>query len=178
MAAKNLPVVGEAFLGSDPLVHKVSRIAVGFDTTSGINDVILPLDTGSVTLLTVSDTKFVITDLAVLIKTAFSAAGNHTIGPNSSVDLWMSNAGPLAVDLLLTGYFPLREILGDTAATQNQAPFRTIEQRDTTIDVSGAVLAFVPFPVDSSDSIVMGYNSSGVPSNGELDLFVFYTEIA
>src|SRR3990167_6703432 len=39
MASKQIPVVGEAFLGSDPLVQKMIRITFGSSGFSGSNDV-------------------------------------------------------------------------------------------------------------------------------------------
>ena len=162
MAAKNLPVVGEAFLGSDPLVSKVIRIAVGVDTTDGINDVIL--DTTQNDVLTVSDSKFMITDIKFRITAAFSSASEVRLGVSSSASL----------------------ILGAATATLepafNAVGWHDIQILDTTADagmIQGvAVLSPLKngliFPQDSSDALTMF--ATVAPTNGQMEVYVFYVE--
>jgi hypothetical protein len=180
MAAKNLPVVGEAFLGSDPLVEKVIRISFGVDTTDGINDVIIT-DTStlgtstalsSINLLTVSDSKFMITDLGILVKTAFSAAADLGLGVSSSPTMFMgytvgANAMVTGHSLATAGYNPVRWRDSSTSMVQ-------INPAGSYINVDNALN--LPFPQDSSDAIVLSAQETGI-SNGEADLYVFYVEL-
>jgi len=162
MAAKNLPVVGEAFLGSDPMALKVMRIAFGFDTTDGVNDVILVADTtsgsSSQNLLTVSDSKFVIVDLGLRVVNVFSAANDIQLGVSSSPSMFLGASTASVPPLNALGYGPIRNV-------------------DTT---GGANLLWpqengLSFPQDSSDAIVVDHTTAG--TNGDAELFVFYAEI-
>jgi hypothetical protein len=162
MAAKNLPVVGEAFLGSDPLVEKVIRIAVGTDTTDGVNDVII--DTTQANILTVSDSKFMITDLKFRITAAFSAANDIQLGVSSSASLILG-----ASTAILEPAF-------------NAVGWHDIQINDTTADggmIQGnAVLSPLKngliFPQDSSDALTMFCTVA--PTNGDMEVYVFYVE--
>ena len=167
--AKNLPVVGEAFLGSDPGVSKVIKIAVGVDTTDGVNDVIL-VGTALANLLTVSDTKFMITDIKFRIIENFSATNDFRIGVNSSVSLYCDVATVTA-----------RPSFGSSAASL--VGWQDMATVDTSADsgmISGA--GGVPNPLDrgltfpATASAVLTAFAIVAPTIGNVELYVFYVE--
>jgi len=163
MAAKNLPVVGEAFLGSDPMVSKVIRIAVGVDTTDGVNDVIIA-DTSQLDILTVSDSKFMITDIKFRITAAFSATNDIHLGVSSSASLILgASSATLTPSLGTVGWADMQII--DTTADSGM--------------IAGAALLSplangLIFPQDSSDALTL--TAINAPTNGEMELYVFYVE--
>ena len=176
--AKNLPVTGEAFLGSDPMAHKVLRVAFGFDTTDGVNDVILSGVTTGVagTLLTVSDTLFVVTDLATRVVVVASAAATMGIGTDSAPDQFASGGGAAANEMAKGHAF---STLGYNKITQADSAadgevFNAAEARPK-FDAAASLV----FPQDSTDSVVVTFSAStDTADTGDFELYVFYAELA
>ena len=164
MAAKIIPIVGEAFLGSDPQVSKVVRVAVGVDTTDGVNDVIMTSDTGTYDVLEAADTKFMLTDIKVRVVVAFTSIDELSLGVDSSVLLfgWTS----------VTSNF-------DPTALGFQAP------RVLSIGSGTAYTALdnLPYPIDngltwpqvSASSIVIGFDTTAA-TVGDIEIYFFYVE--
>lgn len=164
MAAKNLPVVGEAFLGSDPLVSKVVRITVGDDTTDGVNDVILT--TTQSDILTVSDTKFMITDMKFRVIEAFSASNDLRIGVSSSASLYLgATTATLLPDFSALGWGDMQilDTAADSGMKQGAAVLNPLDQGLT-------------FPQDSDDALTAFCATA--PTNGQVEIYVFYVETA
>ena len=158
MAAKNLPVVGEAFLGSDPLVSKVVRIAVGVDTTDGINDVVIT-GTASSVILTVSDTKWMIVGMVFRIVEAFSAVNDVQIGINGSATLYAGLATQTANAFNALGTYVLRVIDTGADVASGAGPF------------DGTTL----FPTSATASLIVT-PAVGLPTVGNMEMYVYYVE--
>ena len=169
MAAKNLPVIGEAFLGSDPLVSKVARILVGLDTTDGVNDVIL-VGTALATLLTVTDTKFMITDIKFRIVVGFTASNDFRLGVNSSPSLYCGAATvtqrPAFNVVAGSGWQDLLPL--DTSADTGQMT----PASHTTNPLDDGVT----FPATASASIVAFLLNAPTATVGDVEVFIFYVE--
>ena len=159
MAAKNLPVVGEAFLGSDPLVSKVIRIAVGTDSASGINDVVIS-GTASAVILTVSDTKWMIVGMVFRITEAFSAVNDLQIGINGSASLYAGLAAQTSNAFDALGMYELNIV--DTSSGTGPTYLNPF---------AGAVL----FPTSATASLIIT-PAVGLPTVGNMEVYVYYVE--
>lgn len=186
MPAKNLPVVGEAFLGSDPLAQKVIRIAFGFDTTDGVNDVIITDHVGDsdayIAILTVSDTRFLITDLALRVVASFSAASPLAIGTDSSLVhfmsgvVWSSGQGGKAMrlghTLAVAGqYVPILWQDSSPAIATN-----VIMSNPSWAYQNASYANVLPFPQTSVATMNISFPGDTL-TNGDAELFVWYVEI-
>ena len=164
MPAKEIPSVGEAFLGSDPFVPKILRVTLGSSGYSGVNDVDLATTEGGVNLVTFADTGFFITDLAVRIVEIFSVAGLG-IGPDSSDRLWFDD---FDTNLFSAGTVGDLENLAGTESTGAGA----ITPTDFGLQSSSI------FPPTSSATIQYTYSAAAtLGTEGHLELYVYYHEI-
>lgn len=167
MPVKQIPSVGEAFLGSDPFVPKILKVTFGSSGyTQAVPDVNLATTEGGVNLVTFADTGFFITDLAVRIVEIFSVAGLG-IGPDSSDRLWFDDfdtnlfsAGTLNAGLL--------ENLAGVASTGAGA----IAGSDFGLQSSSL------FPPGSDAAIQFTYSAAAtLGTEGYIEMFVYYHEI-
>src|SRR3990167_5590871 len=173
MASKQIPVVGEAFLGSDPLVQKMIRVTFGSSGFSGVNDV--DVTTASVAagvgaagvgqLLTFADSNFRITNILVNLIEAFSVAALQ-VGVDSDPVAFMADTLDQAFDATAVGYYDLLRSLstglgaGGIASTNN-------------LVFAGA------WPADSDDFISISFSgAAALGTEGHAEMYVWYIEVA
>lgn len=168
MASKQLPIVAEAFLGSEPFVAKCVKITFGSSGYSGTNDVDMTT-AGDQDLLTFADSGFVITDIAYRVVEAFSAAF-VTLGVDSDPDAIAadSDAGNAAFTVTTAGnMMSARYDLSSAAGVGAGKP--------TSTDYAFFAGAW---PADSDDSLVAGATGhSTLGTEGHLEVYVWYHEI-
>lgn len=173
MPSKQIPAVGEAFLGSDPQALKVTRVTFGDSGWSGGNDVDLTTlaDTNAVgsVLISFGDSGIIITNIAFHLVEAFTTM-YICLGPDSAIsDLFANSSdGDDAIDFTQTAgvWFSIKEdfnsgvmvALGGGGLGTNFALF------------SGE------WPIDSSDTLNIGDNSAGTITAGHAEMYVFYLE--
>jgi hypothetical protein len=172
MASKQIPVVGEAFLGSDPLVQKMIRISFGSSGFSGVNDVDVNTLTGlggttANNLLTFADSNFRILNIVFNVVEVFSVLGIQ-VGMDSD---------PVA-------------FAADTLSADSNFQFDTLgigdllRNQSTGADAPGAQLsseyavANGLWPGDSDDRLVFSYSGAGtLGTEGNCEVYVFYLEV-
>ena len=172
MASKQLPVVGEAFLGSDPLVQKMIRVTFGSSGFSGVNDV--DLSTASVAagvgtlgigqLLTFADSNFRILNIIFNVVEAFSV-GAINVGVDSDPVAFSSDTGAHAADFTATGLWDMIRGMSTSAA------FGVVTSTQTAVG-NGA------WPADSDDFISLSYSGAAtLGTEGHCEMYVFYLEV-
>jgi hypothetical protein len=172
MASKQLPVVGEAFLGSDPLVQKMIRITFGSSGFSGVNDVDVNTLTGlpgaaANDLLTFADSNFRILNVVFNVVEIFSVAGIQV-----GVD---SDPIAFAADTMSADSNINFDTLGinDIIRAQSSADTASGAQISTEYAVFGGL-----WPGDSDDSIVVSFSGAGtLGTEGHCEVYVFYLEV-
>jgi len=166
MASKQLPIVGEAFLGSDPFVKKVVKIQLGASAFSGVNDVDLTTSSNQ-TLLSFADTGFFIENVAFRVIEGFSSLGELVIGNNTSVSAILSVQGAAATGVNLTSAGILMD-LTKSLSTATTAALPTASDY-------GLLLGM---PQDTTSVIEASWAGAAVPTIGSLEFYVYYHEIA
>jgi len=166
MAAKQLPIVGEAFLGSDPFVSKIVKVQLGASAFSGVNDVDLTTSSNQ-TLLSFADTGFFLENIAFRVVEGFSSLGELTIGNDTSPAAVLPAVGAVATALNITSAGILMDI---------------------TKSLSTAVIAVLPtgtdyglllgMPANSTSSLEVSWAGAAVPTIGSLEMYVYYHEIS
>ena len=164
MAAKQLPIVGEAFLGSDPMASKVVRVAVGVDTTDGVNDIILTSDTGVYDVLTVADTKFMLTDIVVRVVVAFTSVDELSLGVDSSILLFGWTSASSSFDPTVLGYQHPQVLTADTGTV-----FDLLSSTPNPLQTG------LTFPQTSAASIVIGFDTTAA-TVGDIEIYFYYVE--
>ena len=167
MGVKQIPSVGEAFLGSDPFVPRILRVTLGSSGYSGVNDVDIATTEGGADLVTFADSGFFITDLAVRIVEIFSVNAIG-IGPNSSPALWFDD---LDTNLFSAGTVGGLLFLSHDLSTGAGA----IGGEDTAVQ---GLQSSSLFPPTSSASIRYTYSAAdALGTEGHLELYIYYHEI-
>lgn len=173
MPSKQIPAVGEAFLGSDPQALKVTRVTFGDSGWTGGNDVDLTTlaDTNAVgsVLISFGDSGIIITNIAFHLVEAFTTAF-ICLGPDSAIsDIFAdSSDGDDGIDFTQTAgvWFDMKHD-ASTGVMALAAGF-------------GLGTDFAMFsgewPADSSDTINIGDNSAGTITAGHCEMYVFYLE--
>jgi len=165
MASKQLPIVGEAFLGSDPLVQKMVRVTFGSSGFSGVNDVNVST-AGGQDLLTFADSNFMITNIIFNVVEAFSVAAIQ-VGADTSAVLFGADttAAQTESNWAAVGAWDIRDAMSTSAVTGLAS-------------TDFAVLAGA-WPADSDDSIVVSYSGAAtLGTEGHCEMYVFYIETA
>ena len=159
MAAKSLPIVGEAFLGSDPLVVKVVRITFGSTGFSGTNDVNLT-SAGAQNLLTFADTTFKIVDVMVNISELFSV-GAINLGVDSDIDALGGDTGAFGIDFTAAAWYSVKRGLS-TGVVAGYAATDDL--------LFGGV-----WPATSDATIQVSYSgAAAMGTEGHAEVYVFY----
>jgi len=181
--AKTIPVVGQAFLGSDPLVPRVLKVTYGA-ATAVVDVTATAVSTGTVStaydeLVNFADSGYIITDMYVAIEEAFTAAVIE-IGPDSAAALidsvgFFPNSVPVAT--VLGGLWNAKQEDSALAITEGGIGNQWLAATDTIVPgfVIAADCAAASWPVDSDDTIVCVFDSgSCAPSIGKMALYVHY----
>ena len=173
MPSKQIPAIGEAFLGSDPQVLKVTRVTFGDAGWSGGNDVDLTTiaDTDAVgsELITFGDSGIIITNIAFNLVEAFTTAF-ICIGPDSAISDIMADSSVIDDDILFTNTAGVWFDMKHNAQTGTMAAIAGFGLGTDFAMFSGE------WPVDSDDSINIGDNSAGTVTAGHAEMYVFYLE--
>ena len=180
--AKTIPVVGEAFLGSDPLVPRVLKV------TYGVSSAVVDVTADSVAtagsaaayneLVNFADSGYIITNMIVTIEEAFSN-GVIEIGQDSSavVDAvgFFPDGKPVAT--VLGGIWNAHEEDSSLSLPESSIGTEWYGVTDTLAPhfTIAADCSFKPWPVDSDDTIRAIFDS-GVNSatQGKMALYVYY----
>ena len=174
MASKQIPSVGEAFLGSDPQALKVTRVTFGDPGWSGGNDVDLTTiaDTNAVgsVLITFGDSGIIITNIAFHLVEAFTTA-YIVLGKDSAISDIFANSsdGDDGIDFTQTAgvWFDLKHNF-QTGVMAAAAGFGL--GTDFALFSGG-------WPEDSGDSINIGSNAAGTITAGHCEMYVYYLEV-
>jgi len=172
MASKQIPVVGEAFLGSDPLVQKMIRITFGSSGFSGSNDV--DVTTASVAagvgtlgvgqLLTFADSNYRLLNIIFNVVEVFSV-GAINVGVDSDPVAFASDTGAHAADFTAASIFDLR--YGQSTGVGAGIPLSTV-----------SVLFGGAWPADSDDFISLSFSgAAALGTEGHCEMYVFYLEV-
>jgi len=162
MASKILPVVGEAFLGSDPLVQKMIRVTFGSSGFSGVNDVDVST-AGGQTLLAFADSNFRILNVWFNITEAFSV-GAIQVGIDTSPTIFGADTLDQAVDFTAISNYDLRYGLSTGVALASP--------------LSSDFLTLLGVPADSIDVVVVSFSGAGaLGTEGNCEMYVFYLEV-
>ena len=179
--AKTIPVVGQAFLGSDPLVPRVLKVTYG--VASAVVDVAnTAVSTGTTAaaydeLVNFADSGYIITNMYVSIEEAFTNAVIE-IGCDSSVVVdsvgFFPNGVPVADTPGLWNAFQEDSAL---AITEGGLGTDWLAVTDTIVPhfVVAADCAAASWPVDSDDTIRAIFDSgTGAATAGKMALYVHY----
>ncbi len=177
MPSKQIPAVGEAFLGSDPQALKVTRVTFGDANWSGGNDVDITTlaDTNAVgvELITFGDSGVIITNIAFHLVESFTTAF-LVVGPDSAItDILADSASASDTGVDFTQTAGVWWDMKHNASSGTMAAIAGFGLGTDFAMFSGE------WPVDSDDSINAGWNSAGDPgiSAGHAEMYVYYLEV-
>lgn len=163
MAAKSLPIVGEAFLGSDPMVQKMVKVTFGSSGFSGTNNVDITT-AGAQDLITFADSNFVITKIYMHVVEAFSNMG-MLLGVDSDPDAIITSNAAVAGIGTNAGFFDLIYACS-TAAGALYTGAATAHY---------GLVADGLWPADSDDHIEVSFSGQGtLGTEGHAALYVYY----
>ena len=176
MTSKQIPAVGEAFLGSDPQALKVTRVTFGDSAWSGGNDVDVTTLSASTAsgdaLITFGDSGIIITNIAFHLVESFSAAF-LMIGPDSAIsDILADSASASDTGVDFTQTAGVWWDMKHNASSGTMAAIAGFGLGTDFAMFSGE------WPVDSDDSINVGWLSAGDPgiAQGHAEMYVYYLE--
>ena len=177
--AKTIPVVGSAFLGSDPLTPRVLKVTYG--TATAVVDVEVTNLTTAVTgalydeLVNFSDSGYLITGMKAEIIEAFTAdiieIGQDSEAVQGSVGFFLAS-NPHADSIGMWDALTLDTLI----ATDAQDMVGSAWKGDSTASVFSTVTTLeTPWPDDSGDTIRAIFDSgAGVATAGKMALYVEY----
>ena len=172
MASKQIPVIGEAFLGSDPMALKVLKVTVGDCEFSGGNDVNLDSTDSGATIVTFADTGVIILNIGWYVVEAFSVGSDITIGTDSSSIAWFTDSASVGMAAPWAGAGQYNDLT--SLSTGLTKLVSTIASGDTA-QAGQAALTSGAWPVDSDDTIVVA-SAGDTVSAGHAEFYIYYLE--
>ena len=173
MAAKQIPVIGEAFLGSDPMADRILRVSFGDSESTLVPDVVLTT-AGAQDLVTFGDSGYIITKMVLNIVEAFSVAA-IAIGQDSLYDAFFADT--LAGSAVVTSAVGVFDPRWDTDTDGGQVG-KAWGEKGLGAATAGDSDALAPWPVDSDDSIQVSYSGAAtLGTEGHGELYVFYHKL-
>jgi hypothetical protein len=186
MAAKQIPVIGEAFLGSDPEAVKVLRVTFGSSGFSGTNDVDIDTEAAGVELVSFADSGWVISDVVINVVEVFSVA-QLGVGYDSSVDAFFADTVVLGLFAsTVAGAWSSKATTISTAVASQLLYEGLAFHVDTNLSqgvwaqssVGPDSVDNTPWPLDSGDTIVANYDgASTLGTEGHAELYVYYQRL-